>query len=161
MMHKAVVKIAQIATPDLSLAETIRAGRELYHPGALQLAPNAHVLINHDPDRDVGRVVELEEWSDTDGRWVFARCELDEAPEWLRGGTYSGSAASMSWVNLSHNQLMPGGWRRYNGGLVTELSLLTAGFEPVEKLARVVLLERSSRVPHRRPEPPRCPKPAR
>ena len=143
MTHTAVIRIAQVATPDLYLSDTIRAGRESWHTHALQLAPNPRVLINHDPDRAIGRVVELEEWDDTTGRWVFARCELDEGPEWLRGGS-RGTAASMSWIDLSHSQEMPSGWRRYNRGLVTEVSVLTHGFEPVETLARVVLLQRSS-----------------
>ena len=59
----------------------------------------------------------------------------------------------MSWINLGTDQTMPGGWRRYNGGLVTEVSVLTHGFEPVETLARVVLLKRSTAtVPRRQPE---------
>jgi hypothetical protein len=143
-MTKAVVRIAQIATGDLLLSDTIKAGRELYHPRALQLAPNVPVLINHDEGRRIGRVVELDEWDDTDGRWVFARCVIDEVPEWLRGGSYSGSAASMAWVNLSHSQEMPGGWRRFNRGLITEVNILTPSLEPVEKRARVVLLQRST-----------------
>jgi hypothetical protein len=75
---------------------------------------------------------------------VFARCDLDEVPEWLRGGSRNGSAASMSWVNLSHDQLMPGGWRRYNRGLVTDVSILSPSVRPVEGRARVELLERAS-----------------
>ena len=132
-----------VATPDLYLTDTIKPGRELWHTHALQLAPNPRVLINHHPDRAIGRVLELDEWDDTTGRWVFARCELDAAPGWLHGGS-RGTLASMSWIDLSHSQEMPGGWRRYNGGLVTEVSVLTHGFEPVEKLARVVLLQRST-----------------
>ena len=143
MTHKAVIRIAQVATPDLYLTDTIKPGRELWHTHALQLAPNPRVLINHHPDRAIGRVLELDEWDDTTGRWVFARCELDAAPGWLHGGS-RGTLASMSWIDLSHSQEMPGGWRRYNGGLVTEVSVLTHGFEPVEKLARVVLLQRST-----------------
>ena len=91
----------------------------------------------------IGRVIELDEWDDTNGRWVVARCELDDPPGWLRGGS-RGTAASMSWIDLSHSQEMPSGWRRYNRGLVTEVSVLTHGFEPVEKLARVMLLKRST-----------------
>ena len=143
MTHKAVIRIAQVATPDLYLSDTIRAGRELWHTRALQLAPNPVVLVNHIPDRVIGRVIELDEWDDTTGRWVVARCELDDPPGWLRGGS-RGTAASMSWIDLSHSQEMPSGWRRYNRGLVTEVSVLTHGFEPVETLARVVLLQRST-----------------
>jgi hypothetical protein len=75
---------------------------------------------------------------------VFARCDLDEVPEWLRGGSRNGSAASMSWVNLSHDQLMPGGWRHHNRGLITDVSILSPSLRPVEGRARVELLERAS-----------------
>ena len=102
MTHKAVIRIAQVATPDLYLTDTIKPGRELWHTHALQLAPNPVVLVNHVPDQVIGRVIELDEWDDTTGRWVFARCELDEAPGWLRGGS-RGTAASMSWIDLSHS----------------------------------------------------------
>ena len=64
MTHKAVIRIAQIATPDLYLTDTIKPGRELWHTHALQLAPNPVVLINHDEHRAIGRVLELEEWDD-------------------------------------------------------------------------------------------------
>ena len=40
------------------------------------------------------------------------------------------------------SQETPGGWRRYNAGLVTEVSILTPSVEPVEKRARVALLRR-------------------
>lgn len=141
MTDKAVVKIAQIATGDLFLSDTISRDRELFHTGALKLAPTVPVLIDHDESRRVGQVLELEEWDDVDGRWVVARCAID-APEWLRGGP-RGTAASMSWINLGTDQVMPGGWRRFNGGLVREVSLLTSSHEPVEKHARVVVLQRS------------------
>ena len=100
MTHKAVIRIAQVATPDLYLSDTIRAGRELWHTHALQLAPNPVVLVNHIPDQVIGRVIELDEWDDTTGRWVVARCELDDPPGWLRGGSYNGTAASMWWIDL-------------------------------------------------------------
>ena len=147
--------------PDLYLTDTIKPGRELWHTHALQLAPNPVVLINHDKNRAIGRVIELDKWDDVDGRWVVARCHLDNPPEWLRGGPRS--APSPPWAGpTSHRQEMPGGWRRYNGGLVTEVSVLTPGFEPVEKLARVVLLQRSTATSSApRPEPPRCPQTAR
>ena len=47
MTHKAVIRIAQVATPDLYLSDTIKPGRELWHTRALQLAPNPVVLVNH------------------------------------------------------------------------------------------------------------------
>ena len=68
------MRIAQVATPDLYLTDTIKPDRELYPTHALQLAPNAPVLINHDEQRLIGRVVELDEWDKTDGRRTFARC---------------------------------------------------------------------------------------
>ena len=46
--------------PDLYLTDTIKPGRELWHTHALQLAPNPVVLVNHDPDQVIGRVLELD-----------------------------------------------------------------------------------------------------
>ena len=130
MTHKALIRIAQIATPDLYLTDTIKPGRELYHTHGLQLAPNAPVLVAHDRDRPVGRVLELDEWDESDGRWVYARCALDEVPEWLRGGPYNGTSASMGWANIGTDQTMPGGWRRFNRGLVNEVSILPPTSQP-------------------------------
>ena len=101
------MRIAQVATSDLYLTDTIKPDRELYPTHALQLAPNAPVLINHDEQRLIGRVVELDEWEESDGRRTLARCALDEIPEWLRVGAYNGSSASISWIDLSHSQQMP------------------------------------------------------
>ena len=101
------------------------------------------MLVNHDPDRVIGRVVELDEWDDTTAAGWSHGANSTHPPGWLRGGS-RGTAASMSWIDLSHSQEMPSGWRRYNRGLVTEVSVLTHGFEPVETLARVVLLQRST-----------------
>lgn len=143
MTHKALIRIAQVATPDLYLTDTIKPGRELYHTHGLQLAPNAPVLVAHDRDRPVGRVLELDEWDESDGRWVYARCALDEVPEWLRGGPYNGTSASMGWANIGTDQTMPGGWRRFNRGLVNEVSILPPTVAPREARARVVLLQRS------------------
>ncbi len=141
-MSKCVIRVAQVATPDLFLSDRIKAGRELYHTKALQLAPNPKVLVNHDERRPIGRVVALEEWPEAEGVWVFARCELTETPEWLRGGAYNGTGASMAWIDLGTSQELPGGWRRFNRGMVTEVSVLSPSVKPAETRAKVVILQR-------------------
>ena len=93
MTHKAVVRIAQVATPDLFLSRTVAEGREMWHTGALRRAPDPAVLVDHGAQR-VGRVFALEEWDFPDGTWTVVRCQLRTVPEWLRGGS-CGSAASM------------------------------------------------------------------
>ena len=88
-----IVRIAQVATPDLFLSRTVAEGREMWHTGALRRAPDPAVLVDHGAQR-VGRVFALEEWDFPDGTWTVVRCQLRTVPEWLRGGS-CGSAASM------------------------------------------------------------------
>jgi hypothetical protein len=143
--HKALIKLGQVV--DLNVLQnlsTIRGGRELFAPGALRLVPNAPVLVDHDHARRVGTIVELVDMDDSDGRWLCARCVIDDAPEWLRGDSRVGSAASFGGLCVTDAQPMPGGWTRVNRGILTEASVLTPSTQPFEPRARVVLLERTS-----------------
>ena len=156
MTHKAVIRIAQIATPDLYLTDPIKPGRELWHTHASSSHPtrSCSSTTSRPSDRPSGRARRMGRHDrPLGGRPVRTRRGSGLAAWRLPNGT----AASMSWIDLSHSQEMPGGWRRYNGGLVTEVSVLTHSFEPVEKLARVVLLKRSTATsPRPRPQPPPC-----
>jgi hypothetical protein len=140
--YSCLIRVAQVVDRDvLRDVHAIRAGRELYAVGALKLAPGgAPVRVNHDPhpDCEIGRVVELSEWNDGTGTYVFAHTVLDERPEWVRRGC----AASMSWANTGAVTQMPGDWVRFASGIVTEVSVLTPYTEPAEARAKVVLVER-------------------
>jgi hypothetical protein len=143
--HKALIKLGQVV--DLNVLQnlsTIREGRELFAPGALRLVPNAPVLVDHDHARRVGTIVELVDMDDSDGRWLCARCVIDDAPAWLRGGSRVGSAASFGGLRVTDAQPMPGGWTRVNRAIMTEVSVLAPATKPFEPRARVVLLERTS-----------------
>ena len=141
-MVNALVKIAQVVDLNvLNNLDTVRPGRELYSPGALKLIrPNVPVRIDHEDGREIRRVLSLVEFDDTDGRWCFARCAIDQAPGWLRRGT----AASMSWCKTGIVREMPGGWTQHTRGHVTEVSILSPSVPPFEAGAKVVLLERTS-----------------
>ena len=93
--------------------------------------------MNHDPDREVGRVLELVEWDLWDGLWSCARCEIDGAPGWLERGT----RASYGYACL-HEQAI-GEWSRLLRGLVTEVSILSPSVQPREPRAAVMLLQRA------------------
>jgi hypothetical protein len=150
-MTEALVRIARLIDDHVwNNPESVGSGRELYWGGALKLNPGAPVRIDHIKTRNIGRVLGLIEFDFPPGRWVFASCEIDEPPEWLRRGT----AASMSWCNLGVREPMPGGWLRHNAGLVTEVSVLSPGVKPAEPGAQVVTLNRTSPPPAAPATPP-------
>jgi len=152
-MTKVLVRIAKLVDDDVwANPEAVGAGRELFWSGALKLKSEriqdgkpVPVRINHvkDGTRDIGRVTALSNVNDRDGRWVIAHCDVDKVPGWLRRGT----PASMSWCNLGSRTPMPGGWTRHNGGMVTEVSLLSPGrqaYEPGAKVWHIVKDEPTS-----------------
>ncbi len=101
------------------------------------------VVINHDVDREVGRVHEIfvMEWPEGSEmrRWNVARCSLiDPLPGWLRRGT----GASFSHRRLHTHSL--NGWDHVTSAFVDEVTLVGPDFEPVEPLAEVLLLRRDA-----------------
>jgi hypothetical protein len=144
--HTALIKVGQLVTLSVLLDPgSVRAGRELYQRGGLQLLQGAPLLVDHEDGRKVGSVDELLEFPDTDGDWLVARCTVTEPPEWLRQGT---TKASVGLASLSRQKV--GAWERVLRGLVSEVSILSPSVQPREPRARVVLLrETPAQAPER------------
>jgi hypothetical protein len=102
------------------------------------------LLIDHDEGRRIGTVESLDEFEDTDGRWITARWELyPDAPEWIRRGT----GASWAYKAARRSSYVEG---YVYGAFVTEVTLVQEQV-PLEPRARVALLYE--------PEPPARPLP--
>jgi hypothetical protein len=94
MRHTALVRIAKLVDDDVwNNPEAVWPARELFLPRALQLRPDylgeVPVRIDHikDGSQDIGRVLDLGEFDELDGRWCVAHVEIDKPPVWLRRGT--------------------------------------------------------------------------
>ena len=92
------------------------------------------MVVDHDMGRRVGVVLELVEYEDFDGPYVFARTRIEAAPGWLSKRT----RASLAYIPLREQTF--GGLARLLRGLVTEVSVLSPSREPREPRAGVVLL---------------------
>lgn len=138
MSYSALIKIGRLVTADLVNSEP-RADISLYQRGALKLNGGAPpVLVDHDYDRPIGQVLGLFEAPDTDGHWLWARCRIDQPPDWLKKGT----KASIGYKALFRGGM--GEWSWIHRGLLTEVSILSPGVQPAEPLAHVALLERAA-----------------
>jgi hypothetical protein len=93
-MRKAVIRLGPKPSAETLFSDARRDGptesgmRTLYD--SMRLAPDAPLLVDHDPERVVGRVVELIRWDDVHplAPWLAARVVLDDgAAEWVRQGT--------------------------------------------------------------------------
>jgi hypothetical protein len=123
-----------------------RRQQDAYDQGAFKpLLPHMQipVLIDHQKEGpQVGTVGEFSYFDDivggVVGPWAFAHCTIEQPPAWLRDGP-RGTRVSFSYK--IPRALDQGGWNRIYTMAVTEVSLLSPGVEPVEPLARVVLLE--------------------
>lgn len=130
----ALVKLFRIADTETYNRDGWKDGRTIWRTSDLKLGPaGADVRIDHDEDKQIGRVLELSSmgWSDG-GRWIVARCELDTVPDWLKRGT----KASCGYHDFNAGRDVTG------LSLLQEVSLLSPGRTPVEPGAEVVLLER-------------------
>jgi hypothetical protein len=76
---KVVVRLAPILTMR-DLQEPEHARRDRYQSGSFKpLLGETPVLVNHDKERVIGRVLEFYAADDVRGRFVFARCEINHA----------------------------------------------------------------------------------
>jgi hypothetical protein len=140
MMRRCVIRLGPIATGDTLAGEEHRDAsngepRTLFD--SMRLAPDAPLLVDHDPEQVVGRVVELARWDDGHelAPWLAARVEIfDGLAEWVSKRT----AASFKYLTLHRSELH--GWEVIRSGYVREVSVLHAGTRPAEPLARVVLI---------------------
>lgn len=113
-----------------------RPGRTAFDHGALSFFPgktSVPLLVNHDPEREIGVVRELTRFMDTDGPWLAALCTVTDKPEWLKRGTRASFGYKCGRTSTFDRDVLRKGW-------VTEVSVLTAGHEPLEPGARVLTL---------------------
>lgn len=136
-MRRLLIRLVPVMTKsELMTPETGR--RSMLQSGALiPLSLETPLVIDHDEDRRVGRVLEFYEADDSGGgRWTWARCEVTDAPGWLRRG------GGCSWgYHVLQEQAMPGGWTRVLRAVIREVSILSPSVEPAEPRARVWWLD--------------------
>ena len=100
------------------------------------------LLVDHDPEQEIGRVHQLVEWNDLDGPWLVARANVTDPPGWLKRGT----KASFGFKAPRCSSFVPD---YIYGGYVTEVTVCSASHKPKEPLAEVVVLERAALRPDR------------
>ena len=103
-----------------------------------QLSKPTPLVVDHDFGQTIGRVTNTWVSKDVDfgtrvRNWWFAGAELDERPEWLKRGC----AVSWCYHPLHTYQPWDDGPEVMTSALLREISVLSPGVEPREKLARV------------------------
>lgn len=113
---------------------------EVYAPGGMKFLPTLErvpVLVDHDPEREIGVVKGFFTIPWIDQKWIAADCTITDPPGWLKRGT----RASFGYRKVGHYDL--GGWRVFPRTFVHEVSVLAAK-EPAEPEAQVMLLREAS-----------------
>ena len=137
MSWEAAIAIGPCTTPERLDDPTWRTGaddRVMFDLNALTLMPRTvPAVINHDKGRELGRVKRLTrlDVGDPLGRWIVAIAELDRRPDWLRRGT----PASFEMLAPRRCSI---GWPIVRAGLVSEVTVCTSDFAPMEPAARVL-----------------------
>ena len=145
MTYEANIKIAPIFTCErFNTPAWTRPGRWLYE--RLDFLPGretAQLLVDHDPDREVGVVNHLWRWDWTDGPWVVANVTVTDPPCWLKRGTRASFAFGV--VQRRHLDIAGTQAEVIARGLVREVSLLSPGTDPAEPRAEVLGLRQVAR----------------
>jgi hypothetical protein len=141
-------KIALIRLGRVYAGETEIPQGQTRYGHRMRLAPwveRVPLLIDHDEGKRVGTVLALDEFDDTDGRWVYARCRMyADAPAWVKRG----SRASWSYKVADRSTFVDG---YIYGGCVDEVSLLHE-LTPAEPGAQLILLRDVAPEPEPEPE---------
>lgn len=130
--------------PTAGLINSTAERRTLYDQIKMLPKIGAAVVVDHDPNRPVGEVLDVftMDWPEPvpDARWLFARARIDHPPAWLERG----SGASISFIPTFVREAF--GWEVVREGWLKEVTLCSPTHIPVEELARVVTLreERAS-----------------
>jgi hypothetical protein len=125
---------------------SVEPGTYLYDPTGASLARHAPVLIDHDPERVIGEVVELVESQSFDARWLAAQCLITDPPWRIRAG----DGASFELYSQSSSPFGAGTVVfRFN---VTEVTL-TRSLRPTDHAARVDWISECQRAATRRAAP--------
>lgn len=133
MTYDVAIAFARLYAPDVA-AGPVRGGGTLYRD--LRFLPDVAdvpILLNHDSDREVGRIHSLMPMDWTSGRWLVGLGEVDEAAlAYVRRD----APASFSWISGSSYDL--DGWTVVSRGIVREVTVVGPGFDPVDCGARVL-----------------------
>ena len=92
MTYTTLIRFAPLTTLErLNDPLWVRPGRTMYDNHSLTFLPHrtsgVPLLVNHDPEREIGVVRELMRFEDTDGPWLVAVATVTDRPEWLKRGT--------------------------------------------------------------------------
>lgn len=130
-MKRALVKLGPIATTaTLSREVNLDTTPRLYDRA--QLWPQAFVDVDHDKT-EIGRVLNVHRFDDTDGLWLAAVIEVDAPPAWLKRGTPVSLTANTTFRRERN------GWPVHDV-LVRGISLVSAAAEAAQLGARVCTL---------------------
>ena len=135
MIFDACLKLVRVDDPDTILGP-VRGSGDLFRPSGMTISePDiGSVLVDHDPNQQIGEVFALEPWAFPDGgRWVVGRCRIDAPPSWLRRGT----PASLGSRPLQTSEM--NGWTIIGRPLVDEISIVSASHCALEPCAEVAL----------------------
>ena len=139
-----MIRFAPVYRGDLVLDPVLRReGRTLYGAGAFVTIPDKEIplLVDHDPDRQIGTVRELFKYENVDGRWHAALVDITDPPPWLARRT----PVSFSFIALSRSHL--DGCKTVTRALVREVSIVSSALQPLEPGARVLTLDRTDTGP--------------
>ena len=90
------------------------------------------VLVDHDPSREVGYVLETFVAPDyKGGDWYWASVEITDPPGWLKRN------GGVSWSHNPLRELDVDGTTRLLRGIIHEVSILSPNVKPAEPRARV------------------------
>lgn len=140
MSHTALIKLAPVYDSHLALGP-VHGGGTLYERGCFRtISHQVPVVVDHDTDREVGIVRQIVEIPDTDGEWFVALATISEPVAWIRGGR-GGTKASFAFKGLHRRTV--NGWEVVCDALLSEVSVLTPSFKPIEPRAHVLTLRRT------------------
>src|SRR5436190_5253124 len=137
MSRIALIRLGPTASAEIMNSDLER--RTLY--GRVRMLPaGAPVVIDHDENRSIGRVLDVfEMWDSVHGvrsRWITARARIDDdkRPGWLKTGT----GASISMLPLSKSEW--NGWPITRDGALEEVTVCSPDTRPIEPCAKVLSL---------------------
>jgi len=140
-MKRATIRLGPVLVgSDLSQPEKLERNRWYYHPAALRL-PDGGVplVIDHNPERPIGRVHQVYETTDDEGRAVYCRATVTaDPPHWLKERFTQASLCFLEEDAIA----LGNGAVLYTAGIVREVTLRSPRANPArDRSARVIKLE--------------------
>ena len=135
MTHTALIKLAPVANRERTSDPAWKGRTMLWRTNSLQLLPRTEgvpLLLDHNPESQLGQVEALFPLEWHDGAWVCCRATLTDPPSILKAGR---TRASFGRHGVHEHD------DRITQAFVSEVSLLVAT-EPLEPRAELVSLRR-------------------